>query len=65
MIGGGISLFGFDLFGSVRKVLADAREEARLSSEAFAQKVKTESHDPKNVEGNDNVTLFWSSHLGY
>lgn len=64
MIGGGISLFGFDLFGSARKVIANAKEEARISSEVFAQNAK-EDRDQDPAERDDNVTLFWSVHFGY
>jgi hypothetical protein len=65
MIGGGISLFGFDLFGPVRKVIANAREEARLKPEAFARTAKEDHDDQETVERDDNVTLFWSVHFAY
>lgn len=64
MIGDRISLFGFDLFGSVRKVVQEAKEEARLSSEAV-QKDRDDTSDQRLTERDDNATLYWSVHFGY
>lgn len=65
MIGGGISLFGFEIFRSVRKIIADARAEALSASEAFAPRVKDDHEDQEVSKRDDNLALFWSVHLGY
>ncbi|MBO0145041.1 hypothetical protein JZX87_28305 [Agrobacterium sp. Ap1] len=64
MIGGGISIFGFDLFGPLRKVVEDAREEARRSSASYQEKA-AEDRRQGVVERDDNVAFYWSLHFGY